>query len=330
MLFATWAIFATSAYSMACAVESAPEGGNESAEGISAKAQSVFGGVPATKKRFDAVGAIAIRRVYEAPDQPPFVYYDMLCSGTLVDSDAIVTARHCTTRLAQEKAQGNKAYFLIGQNTYEPEQVLRIVGWKEAPSSPSHPGLLYDGGRDVAVAYLSDCPRGVKPAEIGEFKPRMLGDELEIVGFGWNDSLVEEYGVYDIGTKFTGTVTARALKGRWYELLFHGDYNAYLEWYLSDAVTSSPSEEEAAAWWDAFTLEPGYELLAGGLPGEALGCNGDSGGPLLIEEKKKLTVVGVSFAVESSIATICTGGGGYLVFNREMKRFVESALRHRR
>jgi hypothetical protein len=294
------------------------------------KTQAVFGGEPATDGRYDAVGAIALKRTVEVPGQEPFVYYDPLCSGTLVGEKAILTARHCTTRLANEMAAGNAPYFLIGQNVWEPQQAVAILSWREAPASPSHPGLLYDGGRDVAVAYLDSCVKNVRPADVGEFERDAIGKQFEIAGFGYNDSLVEQYGFYDIGTKFKGTVTARALSGRWYELLFQGNYADYLGWYMTDAVTTSPNPDEAAAWWDAFTLEPGYELLAGGLPGESLGCFGDSGGPLLAKKKKPkgLTVVGVSFAVEASQATLCTRGGGYAVMNREMKRFVDSALRH--
>jgi hypothetical protein len=315
-----------------CSVDTSGEDALVSdAPSAAAKDQHVFGGELATEERYDAVGAIALKRVYEIPDQEPIVYYDPLCSGTLVDEKAILTARHCTTRLASEMAAGTEAYFLIGQNVWEPEQVVPIVSWREAPASPSHPGLLYDGGRDVAVAYLGSCVKGVRPAEVGDFERNSIGKQFEIAGFGYNDSLVEEYGFYDIGTKFKGTVTARALSGPWYDLLFQGDYDAYFEWYMTDAVTNTPSPEEAAAWWTAFTLEPGYELLAGGLPGESLGCFGDSGGPLLTrakKNKKNLTVVGVSFAVESSQATLCTRGGGYAIMNREMKRFVDSALRH--
>lgn len=320
---------------LGCSVSSQNEGSTlQNDDDAASKGQAVFGGEPAVDDYYDAVGAIGIRYEIEIPDQEPFVYYDPLCSATLVGEKAILTARHCTTALPNLIAAGQKPYFLTGDNVWQPEIAVPIVSWTEAPASPSHPGLLYDGGRDMAVAYLESCVHGVRPAEVEEFERNSLGKQFEIAGFGYNDYLLEEYGFYDIGTKLKGTVTARALSGRWYELLFQGDYDSYLSWYLSDAVTSSPSEEEGAAWWDAFTLEPGYELLAGGLPGESLGCFGDSGGPLIRKAKGKgrgrgnLTVVGVSFAVEASQATICTRGGGYVVMNRTMKRFVESALRH--
>jgi Trypsin len=316
-----------------CAV--GPEGSPslDEADAVNSKGQAVFNGVPAVDDYYDAVGAIALRYEFEIPGEEPIVYYDQVCTGTLVKHDAIVTARHCTQRLANEMAAGNSPYFLIGDDVGQPEQAVRIVSFREAPPSPTHPGLLYDGGRDVAVAFLEDCVRDVRTADIDEIDKNPIGKRYEIAGFGYTDAFLEEYGFYVNGIKYKGQVTGRALSGRWYELLFGGDYEAYLAWYLEDAVTGTPTEDEAAAWWDAYTLEPGYELLAGGLPGESLGCFGDSGGPLLKlpkgKGKSKLTIVGVSFAVESSVATLCTRGGGYAILNREMKRFVDQALRHR-
>lgn len=308
-------------------------GAEGSEEAAFEKSQEVFGGDPAMSKKFDAVGAIAVERTFDPGDgSPPFKYFDLVCTGTLIDSDAVLTARHCTQALANLRAQGLESFFLLGDTSYEPERTFRIEGWVEAPASQSHPGLLYDGGRDVAVAYLSGCPRHVKPAELGEFKAKDVGRKFGIVGFGYNDLYLEEYGFLDIGTKVEGKVTARALSGRWYKLLFGGDYDAYLEWYLVDAVTDNPTAEEAQAWWDAYTLEPGYELLAGGLESESLGCYGDSGGPLyaLDKNKKNITVVGVSFATEASKANTCMGGGGYAVLNQSMRKFVDRALKRRR
>jgi hypothetical protein len=53
-------------------------------------------------------------------------------------------------------------------------------------------------------------------------------------------------------------VTARALKGRWYNLIFDGDYDAYLEWYFTDSPGAIPSEEEAKEWWKIYRLENKY------------------------------------------------------------------------
>lgn len=293
--------------------------------------QAVLGGELAEDAKYAAVGSLVIVVEYPGDDEiPAFTYYEPFCSGTLIEDTAVLTARHCTQAAAEYQAAGLEVAFAFGSWTYEPDQVVAISGWKEAKSSKTHPGLLLDGGRDIAVVYLADEPVGIRPAKIAEFdKKKQLKSEFEIVGFGYNDYYLEEYGFYDVGTRIVGKVGGRAIQGQWYSLLFGGKYDDYLEWYFTDAVTGGePSEEEASAWWDIYSLEPGYELLAGGRPGEALGCFGDSGGPLAIAKKKQLTVYGVSFGVEASQSTICTRGGAYLVLNKEIYSFVQKATRH--
>lgn len=286
-------------------------------------AQPILGGALAEDPKYAAVGALAIE--YDlGPDEPP-AYYP-ICSATLVGSKAVVTAKHCTEALAAEMASGFPPRFVLGPDAWVPEQVVPITGWVEAPASEDHPGLMLRGGRDLAVAYLSAAPEGVEPAKVGHFNQAMVGRQFEIAGYGESDLYLAEWGFTIPGYRFVGLATARALEGRWYELLFDGDKQAYLDWYFLDAVTASPTAGEAEAWWDLYQLEPGYELLAGGLEGEAVGCYGDSGGPLLSITKNKLTVYGVSFAVEASIANVCDHGSAYLIFNAKMRDFVRDAV----
>lgn len=129
------------------------------------------------------------------------------------------------------------------------------------------------------------------------------------------------------GQRYSGKITARAIKGRWYKLLFDGDYEAYHDWYFTDSAAALPSEEEAQEWWKIDRLENRFELLAGGLPGEAVGCFGDSGGPLLKGKRANdLTTYRVSFATEATLSRVCGLGGGYLVFNEKILRFIDDAL----
>jgi hypothetical protein len=173
------------------------------------------------------------------------------------------------------------------------------------------------------VLYLDQAPKGVTPAKLGKFESKMLGKEFRIAGFGYTENFVS-------GTKVEGTVTARALAGEWYPLLFEDDYAAFDPWYWADASLATPSAEEEGAWWTAGTypLESGYELLAGGLPNESVSCFGDSGGPLFRGKKAcDLTVYGVSFAGEGSFSSVCALGGGYAVLNKEMLNWVKDAVR---
>lgn len=291
------------------------QGSEVSEQRLSTTTQAIIGGAPADEVKYEAVGAL----VWFLPGEGVF---EVFCSGTLVAQQALVTARHCTPSIDLAAELGVLAGFAFGPDAFNPTQVIPITGYVTAPPAPGkEKGLLLDGGRDVAVAYLESAPVDVTPAELGLFEKDMLGTQFQIAGYGINNF----EGFY--GQAFAGVVTGRALKGRWYELLFDGDYEAYLEWYFTDSAAAIPSEQEAKEWWKIYRLENKYELLAGGLPGEAIGCFGDSGGPLLLgTSADNLTTYGVSFATEATFSTICGLGGAYLVFNRKMLDFVEGAL----
>jgi len=277
--------------------------------------QAILDGAPATHPKFGAVGAL----VYSFPG---FGVVDVFCSATLVAPDAVVTARHCGPSIDLAAELGLQAAFALGPDAFAATELIPITGYVAAPAARGHErGLLQDGGRDVAVAYLESDATTATPAKLGLFDKDMLGDKFQLAGYGVSDSS----GIY--GQRFAGPGTARALKGRWYELLFRGNYHAYLDWYFTDAPSALPSPAEAKEWWKSYKLEENYELLAGGLRDEVVACYGDSGGPLLRGTKaSNLTVYGVSFAVEGSNSSICDLGGGYLVFNRKMLDFVRDAL----
>lgn len=290
---------------------------NETEETVSTTTQAILNGAPANEAKLGAVGAL----VYVIPDTD-FVL-DAFCSATLVAPKAVVTARHCTPQIDEAFAGGLTPAVAFGPDAFAPLQVVPITNYVAAPAAPGNgdKGLLLDGGRDVAVAHLASVPAGIVPAKLGEFKESMLGTKFQIAGFGMFN--FEAF----YGQKFAGPATARATNGGWYSLLFNGNYQAFRNWYFNDAALAEPSEAEAQKWWKQYKLENKYELLAGGLPGEAVACYGDSGGPLLLgTNANNLTVYGVSFAVEATFSTVCGLGGGYLVFNRKMLDFVQQSL----
>lgn len=280
-------------------------------------AQSVVFGTPTTDPALDAVGGIVFKYA-------PAKIDDFSCTATLIAPKVALTARHCVLggvgwHFFPIPSFNN--FLVFGDNVSKPAQKVKIKGFVVPPPSPTG-GLLGDGGRDMAVVFLDSAPTGITPAQLGQFDESHLGTQFRIAGFGWTET-------YSVGTKVEGPATARALSGDWYPLLFDGDYAAFDAWYWTDASLATWTLEEEALWWapGTFQLEPGYELLAGGLPGEAVGCYGDSGGPLLLgNTAQELTVYGVSFAAEGSIATACALGGGYAVLNEEMLAFVQDAV----
>jgi hypothetical protein len=285
----------------------------QSAE-LGSSSQAIIGGAPAPGAEYAAVGAV----VYYLPEVGVL---DAFCSGTLVAPQAIVTARHCTPNIDLAIESGLVPAFAIGPDAFNPTAVIPITDYVNAPAAPGkEKGLLLDGGRDVAVAHLESVPAGVTPAKLGLWEDKMVGTKFEIAGYGVNNPQ------FFYGQRMAGKATARAINGKWYELLF-GKFGTFRSWYFSDSPSAQRTEAEAKAWWKDYKLENKYELLAGGLPGESVGCFGDSGGPLLRgTTAANLTTYGVSFATEATISSACGYGGGYLVFNRKMLDFVQGAL----
>lgn len=280
--------------------------------------QEIVNGKLACDPALNAVGGV----VFHFSDPAYGEFEEFFCSATLIAPKVALTARHCVLgsyHFYPDPAFSN--YVAFGQDAYAPQREVKISSFLAAPPGPG--GLLNDGGRDIAVLYLEEAPKGIKPAKLGKFKDHMLGDTFRIAGYGQTEEFTS-------GTKYEGKVTARALSGDWYPLLFDNQYEAFDEWYWTDASLAAPSDEEEALWWASgtYALEPGYELLAGGLPGESVSCWGDSGGPLLKgKSANDLTVYGVSFAGEGSIATNCALGGGYAVLNPEMLDWVKNAVK---
>lgn len=295
-----------------CAV--APDGASED---VGTVEQGIVNGEPACDRALDAVGAVVF---HFSDPEIDFEFEEFFCTATLIAPKVALTARHCVESFYFDSDPAFSNYVAFGRDAYAPKREVKIASVLAAPRGPR--GLLGDGGRDMAVLYLESAPQGIKPAQLGKFKSSMLGRKFRIAGYGQTEAFTS-------GAKYEGRVTARALSGDWYPLLFNDDYQAFESWYWTDASLASATEEEEALWWSGglYALEAGYELLAGGLPGEAVSCWGDSGGPLLQgRSARDLTVYGVSFAGEGSIAQNCALGGGYAVLNTEMLAWVRSAV----
>src|SRR5688572_12765071 len=154
----------------------------EEPQPLAERSQAIIGGSPAPSAAYAAVGAL----VYYYPEVGVL---DSFCSGTLVAGKAITTARHCTLNIDLAIESGLTPAFAIGADAFNPDQVIPITDYVNAPPAPGNEkGLLQDGGRDVAVAHLASAPVGVKPVRLGLFEDKMIGTKFDIAGFGVNNA----------------------------------------------------------------------------------------------------------------------------------------------
>src|SRR5689334_19715927 len=80
-------------------------------ETLPSSTDSIIGGEPTDAEKYEAVGALAW--VY-----PGYGVIHVFCSGTLIDEQAIVTARHCTPAIEEALAYGITPAFVFGPDAW--------------------------------------------------------------------------------------------------------------------------------------------------------------------------------------------------------------------
>jgi hypothetical protein len=296
---------------------------------------ALVGAFPATDPSLAAVGALAVVRSEEGLDEPPVV----VCTGALIGTSTVVTAKHCLDA-PSDFGEGFRLVFLFGVDGSVPTHRVEILASEGAPQD--HGG--YNGyGADVGVLHLREPVRHVAPLRIASLQAGMVGTDFLAVGYGAMDNS-QAY-----GRRRVGTIKLKAIAGPTYEALL-GSFEAYYEFEtsvplapecdtaaglrLGDLLQARSARCETAVAmrgvFDAYQLEQTGEVAAGGFPGDAQPCSGDSGGPLLLRGADgALTVYGVVSGGLASRSLECAYGAIYASFSPEVLTFLQTSVHWR-
>lgn len=129
-----------------------------------------------------------------------------LCSGSVIGSRRVLTAKHCVYTEAGAAVAANRLRVLVGSNIDSPSDVIGVQSWASAGTG-AYTDEDGSQGRDVAVLATS-TDIGVAAYELARAQPR-VGNPLTLVGFGVDDN--GDTGVKRVGTSNVGEVITLAM-----------------------------------------------------------------------------------------------------------------------
>jgi hypothetical protein len=298
--------------------------------------EEIIGGVNAASETLDAIGSLALeatpptRPTPATPATPadggaPSAIYRSFCSAALIGGATAVTAKHCVRGVKRALDAGAKAFFGIGADANAPKRRIEILDIEEAPLDEG--GWPAGSGSDVGVVHLAQEVTDITPLTFAKLEDGDVGTRFVTIGYGQQDT------AGTTGTRKAGTATLRALSGKIFELYF-GNFEAFAAWAKSRIRPGSgPGAGRSDAdrvnalhtMYDQSVLLAGYQALAGGQPGDAQACFGDSGAPLVRRVGDDLVAYGVDTASIPSGRLPCDYGNVYATFGPTTVAFLESA-----
>jgi hypothetical protein len=203
----------------------APSGGSSSTK-------ELIGGFAAYDSALDAIGSMSLKFVDEFTGE---AVIDLVCSGSLLDSDTVVTAKHCLDAIAYYSDYAYQLGFGVGSTTSSPSRWVEVIASEGAPQDN---GGFNGYGRDVGVLHLAAPLDGIPTVKIAALTDADVGSELAAIGFG------DQSNGGGYGSRRVGAVELRARSGRTFELLL-GSFPAFYEWYIGEPLPAECADVEA-------------------------------------------------------------------------------------
>jgi hypothetical protein len=310
-----------------CALDGVePQAGVEAA----VRAEPLLRGFPANAPELNAIGA-----VYLEIDPGPSARLAFICTGTLINQDTVLTAKHCA-------APEDTLYFGTGPDAQVPERTVKVTAIDRGPDGA-------DGARgyDLAILHLAEPISDIRPMAIAQFSAMDVGKQFTAVGYGAEDNTRKS------ATRRMGDLTLLQRSGRYLEAAF-GSFDGFVAWLVAkldregttcrayerslfgqppapagtlDDGTCTPEFMEALQLnYDRDLLETAG-LVHAGEASEAQPCFGDSGGPLTHgTEDGSMQIYGVLSGGFESAESICDYGAFYTAFADPVSGFVDQAL----